>query len=64
MITCSFIIHLKKVSAYAKVFVQCEICFGELKEAFIITEYEFIKSFPQLASLTHCQASPYTKKLQ
>ena len=32
--TCSFTIHFKIISACSKVFVECTICFGELKEAF------------------------------
>ena len=30
--TCSFIIHVKRISACYKVFVECILCFGELEE--------------------------------
>ena len=33
MRTCSFIIHLKEINVCSKVFVECTICYDELKEA-------------------------------
>ena len=32
MNTCSFIIHVKRISACYKVFVECILCFSELEE--------------------------------
>ena len=33
MNTCSFIIHCKNISACSMLFVECIMCYGELKEA-------------------------------
>ena len=55
MNTCSFIMHFKKSSECSKAFVECTICFGELRE---VSSTSF-----QLAPLTH-EASHNTKELK
>ena len=52
--TCSFIIHVKRISACYKVFVECILCFGELEE---------VSSSFELEPLTP-EASDNTKKLK
>ena len=54
MNTCSFTTHFKNICAHFNVFVECMICFDELKEA-------STSSF-QLTPLSP-KASPTTKKL-
>ena len=57
---CSFTIPFKKIYACSMVFVECIICFVELKEA---SSYSYSSSSSHLVLLSH-EASHNTTKLK